>query len=101
MSIRELIETTSAYNPYDIHIETKEYGEKAFNDYDIQIKGKSSYENCVYVDCLPKGTKFIVLVDEKSSNETGDFSWYFCIMIKYYGLYISLHNRGLNNLDIN
>ena len=30
MSIRELIETTSTYNPYDIHIETKEYGEKAY-----------------------------------------------------------------------
>lgn len=94
MGIKELIEVTAKYNPYDIHIETTEDGERAFKENNIQIKGKSSYEDYAYVDALPRGTKFVVLIDESSSNETGDHSWYFCIMIKYYGLYFSLHYKG-------
>ena len=92
MKLADLIENCVDYN--DVHIEKHDIGQQVFKENNIYIKGKSSYENYNLVESLPKGTKFVVLIDEYSSNETGDFSWYFCIMIKYHDLYITLHDRG-------
>ena len=93
MRINRLIE--SLIKDHDVNLETKEDGIKAFKEYDVFEKGKSGeYERYSLIDCLPRGTKFAVLIDEYSSYESGDCSWYFCIMIKYYDLYFSLHDRG-------
>lgn len=92
MKLADLIESCVNYN--DVHIEKYNTGKRAFKENSIYTKGKSSYEDACLVDCLPKGTKFVVLIDEQSSNESGDLSWYFCIMVKYHDLYITLHDRG-------
>lgn len=92
MKLADLIESCVDYN--DVQIEKYNIGQKAFKENKIHIKGKSNYENYALVENLPKGTKFVVLIDEYNSNESGDFSWYFCIMIKYHELYITLHDRG-------
>lgn len=92
-TIKGLIE--SCIDSRDVNIEKAEDGKRAFKENNIYVKGKSGeFERYTLVECLPRGTKFVVLINESSSNETGDFSWYFCIMIKYHDLYISLHDRG-------
>ena len=92
-TIKSLIE--SCIDSRDVNIEKAEDGKRAFKENNIYVKGKSGeFERYTLVECLPRGTKFVVLINESSSNETGDFSWYFCIMIKYHDLYISLHDRG-------
>ncbi|MGN1298121.1 MAG: hypothetical protein ACI4VH_06905 [Clostridia bacterium] len=92
MKLADLIESCVDY--HDVQIEKYYRGQEVFKENNIYVKGKSSYENYALVESLPKGTKFVVLIDEQSSNETGDFSWYFCIMVKYHDLYITLHDRG-------
>lgn len=93
MKLANLIESCVKDN--DVGIERYEVGERAFKENTVYTKGKSGeYENYGLVEDLPKRTKFVVLIDEQSSNETGDFSWYFCIMVKYHDLYITLHDRG-------
>lgn len=93
MKLNKLI--NSLIKDHDVNLEESEIGKQYFKDDTIYIKGKSGeYENYSLVDCLPKGTKFVVLIDKYDSYENGDCSWYFCIMIKYYDLYFTLHDRG-------
>lgn len=93
MKLADLIQSCVIGN--DVQIETYKTGEKEFKENNIYVKGKSGeYERYSLVECLPRGTKFVVLINESSKNETGDFSWYFCIMVKYHDLYITLHDRG-------
>lgn len=93
IAIKDLIESCIDNN--DVAIEKEVDGKRAFKENNIYVKGKSGeYERYCLVESLPRGTKFVVLINESSKNETGDFSWYFCIMIKYHDLYITLHDRG-------
>ena len=57
------------------------------------------YENRNYNTVEEMDEDFIKKWNNKVNNNDlvyilGDFSWYFCIMIKYHDLYISLHDRG-------
>lgn len=92
MSINNLI--NSLIKDHDVDLVFPEDAVHYFKNAEKQIKGKSSYEDACLVDCLPKGKEFIVLCDEHSSNESGDFSWCFQILIQHNGLYYVLTDRG-------
>ncbi len=91
-NINKLI--NSLIEDYNVDLVEEKIALQYFKDNEIQIKGNSSYEDASLVDCLPKGKQFIVLCDEKSSNETRDYSWCFQIMLKHNGLYYVLTDRG-------
>lgn len=78
----------------DVDLVDEETALHYFKENTIEIKGNSSYEDASLVDCLPKGKEFIVICDEESSNESGDYSWCFQIMLKHNGLYYVLTDRG-------
>ena len=78
----------------DVDLVDEETALHYFKNSEIQTKGNSRYEDACLVDGLPKGKEFIVLCDEQSSNESGDYSWCFQILIQHNGLYYVLTDRG-------
>lgn len=92
MSINKLINSLIKDN--DVDLVDEETALHYFKNENIQTKGQSSYEDASLVDCLPKGKDFVVIRDEQSSNESGDCSWCFQILIQHNGLYYVLTDRG-------
>ncbi len=92
MRINNLI--NSLIKDKDVDLVDEETALYFFKNNNIQTKGQSSYEDACLVDCLPKGKEFIVICDEYSSNESGDCSWCFQILIQHNGLYYILTDRG-------
>lgn len=92
MKLNDLI--NSLIKDYNVDLVDNDTALHYFKDNTIQTKGQSSYEDACLVDCLPKGKDFIVITDEYSSNESGDCSWCFQILVQHNGLYYILTDRG-------
>ena len=70
--------------------------EKTIKDKDINIKGKSSYEDYILVEDLPRNKEFYVLENYYASYPDGGDSWNFAIATTYKGMYFIISAWGGN-----
>ena len=56
--------------------------------------GEEGYTNYALLDGLREGIPFYILEDTENHYENGDYSWCFCIAIKYYNKWYCLTDQG-------
>lgn len=56
--------------------------------------GEAGYTNYALLDGLRVGIPFYILEDTENHYENGDYSWCFCIAIKYYNKWYCLTDQG-------
>lgn len=70
--------------------------EKTIKDKEVNIKGKSTYEDYILVEDLPRNKEFYVLDSYYASYEDGGDSWNFAIATTYKGMYFIISAWGGN-----